>query len=234
MSIKGYNKTIICLANTRRHQGSCISGLEYSDGHFGKWIRPVSQRQSREISDRDQKMKDGTYPKIGDIITIPMLEPLPYYYQTENHLIDTEYYWERVGSVTWDTIANLVEEPNGPLWLNSFRSYNGINDRVPESLAKELDRSLYLIRPETCQIQVLVEGAEFNASKQRVRVYFRCSGFNYKLIITDRQVEDIYRAKGNGRYKIEKAVLSISLGEVYKEYAYKLAALITPEMFNEI
>jgi hypothetical protein len=46
-------------------------------------------------------------------------------------------------------------------------------------------------------------------------------------------VEKAYLACEDGIYPVDDAILCVSLGEVYKGYAYKLvAALITPDMGN--
>lgn len=89
-----YTKSIACLANPRKPpSGRCIAGREMTPSGFGAWIRPVSTRSTQEISDQERRYKDGRYPRVLDIISIEMKQPVPHLHQQENHLIDDGYYW---------------------------------------------------------------------------------------------------------------------------------------------
>jgi hypothetical protein len=88
-----YTKTIICLANSRKITGRCVAGKVTDGETIGEWIRPVSARQTGELSEEDRRFQNGTDPGLFDIVRIPMIEPRPNGFQTENHLIDDGYYW---------------------------------------------------------------------------------------------------------------------------------------------
>lgn len=87
-----YTKTILCLANSRKLSGRCIAGKEKLRRGYGEWIRPVSARPSEEISEEERRYENGQSAQILDVISVPMREPRPGAHQTENHLIDDDYY----------------------------------------------------------------------------------------------------------------------------------------------
>lgn len=224
-----YTKTILCLANSRKTSGRCIAGKEITDRGFGPWIRPVSARQLEEISEEERRYENGAGPKLLDVIRVPMIQPHPKTYQSENHLIDAGYYWAKVRQGTWTDALTAVDVVTGPLWQNLSSSYNGTNDRVPENVAVTLTGSLYLIKPNGLKIHVATEGADFGQPKRKVRGSFSFNGAQYKLAITDPVIERQYLQGENGVYLINEALVCISLGELWEGYAYKLiAAVITP------
>src|SRR5215469_11888402 len=96
-----YRKTILCLANSRKISGRCVAGKEIENEQIGGWVRPVSGRPNAELSEYDRRYENGTDPKILDIVRIPMIEPRPHAFQTENHLIDENVYWTLVGRGGW-------------------------------------------------------------------------------------------------------------------------------------
>lgn len=143
-----------------------MAGLEIGGDRIGGWIRPVSSRHSEEISLADRRFEDGSDPTLLDIIEIPLLEPRPRGCQTENHLIDDESYWVKVGEFSSLRLAGLCKVPN-PLWVNGFSSYNGLNDRIPENQSDSLGSSLVLVEPKD-----LVIAVEQGLKKRQVRANF--------------------------------------------------------------
>jgi len=90
--------------------GRCIAGREVPDGAtIGPWIRPVSEREHAEISEKERRFENGQFPAVLDIVRIPMKKPLPLAFQTENHLIDDAYYWTPVRTVSWAEARKAVD-----------------------------------------------------------------------------------------------------------------------------
>lgn len=88
-----YWKKIVCLSNSRKKSGRCVAGKEITEGQIGQWIRPVSARASREVPILDQRYEDGTDAQLLDMVDILFEKAIPNGHQSENHLIDTSYYW---------------------------------------------------------------------------------------------------------------------------------------------
>lgn len=235
MSNPKYVKTIVCLANSRKPpSGRCIAGREVASGGFGPWIRPVSNRPTREVSEEERRYQDGSDPSVLDVITIPMSQPDPHLHQTENHVIDDGYYWQCQRRLSWRELQKAVEDPAGPLWLNGHSSSYGCNDRVPEAHLHALSRSLYLVQPETVRLVVASEGGTFGPPRRRVRASFELCRYTYQLVVTDPVIERTYLAKQDGNFGVPEALLCVSLGEAFYGYAYKLvAAVITPHRVRQ-
>lgn len=160
-------------------------------------------------------MRPPLKPHIFDVIEIPMIAAVPRVHQTENHMIDPEFYWTKVGAITWGDLAGLVETPSS-LWRNGDSTYYGTNDRINQTLASPSSNSLFLIEPETTNVQVQTEGGMFGPAKRRVRADFRYNGTVYNFIVSDPVAEQGFLARANGVYPMNNIYLCISLTKVYE------------------
>jgi hypothetical protein len=133
----GSLKRLVCLANSRKLSGHGIAGKEKIAKIVGEWVRPVSSRPSQEVSESERQYRDGTDPRVLDVIDVPLLEHQPKSYQVENWLLDPKSYWVRTDRLSWRELRSFVDDPP-ILWLNSSSSYNGLNDRVGLSDSKKL------------------------------------------------------------------------------------------------
>jgi len=225
-----YEKTIICLANSRKPpSGRCVAGKEIDGDGYGQWIRPVSDRSGQEISEEERRFESGKKAQVLDVMTVPMIEPRPTRHQTENHLIDEEH-WTKLSVANWDAVQKAVDTVKGPLWINGHSTYHGENDKVPENLVRDLKSSLMLIRVPGLRIKVSVEsGFEGRPGRRRVRAVFRHSGHDYSIVVTDPEIEDQYYAKENGQYELRDAIVCLSLTELIYGHAFKLVAAVFTE-----
>ena len=218
-------KRIVCLANSRKLHGRCVAGREWTDGRAGQWVRPVSDREHQEVSEYERQYEDGSDPRVLDIIDVPVLDAKPEKYQTENWLLDPEYYWEKVGRLSWFDLPVLVD-PVAPLWLDGHSTYHGLNDRIPLDVADSIGDSLKLIHVDKLDLSVFKPGEAFGNMKRRVQGRFKHAGNRYCLWITDPVYERQYLAKLDGDYQIGECFLMVSLGESYGGACYKLIASI--------
>lgn len=218
---------IVCLANSRKQSGRCVAGKELSQNGFGRWIRPVSDRPTREVLLSECRYLSGENPKLLDIVDVPLLERMPEGHQQENFRFEPNAYWEKRGRLDWHDLLKGVDELRQGLWIDGFSSFHGLNDRVPEAQLASLGSSLYLLHPEVLLVSVRTEqGYENRSAKRRVRVFFRLGNSEYCLVLTD-PVEERHYLRGPDReVEVRNALLCVSLGELYHGYAYKLVAAI--------
>lgn len=220
-----YSKTIVCLANSRKTSGRCIAGKEVLDDGYGEWIRPISLRDTSEISEEERRYDNGDDSKILDIIEIQFIKHSPYGHQTENHKIDSNYYWVKKGEFLWADLSQIVENPPD-LWGTGFSSYSGANDRIPIDQALGYDYSLTLIKLKSLDVRVDQEGAQFGNPKRYVRAQFYYNEQYYGIVVTDPIAERAFFSKPNGRYSVDDVYLCVSLGNEYDGYYYKFIAAI--------
>ena len=221
-------KRIVCLANSRKLAGRCIAGREWDGAHPGDWIRPVSKRPGQEVSEYERQYEDGSDPKVLDVIDVPVVERVERdeeNWQSENWLLDEEWYWRKVGTYAWFDLPALVDAPK-PLWRDGFDTYHGRNDRVPLEEMGRFQNSLCLIEVPELTLVVFAPGEAFGNRKRRVQGRFGHAGRRYALWVTDPVCERRYLAKLDGEYRRDRCFLTISMGERYEGHCYKLIAAV--------
>lgn len=225
-----YTKTIVCFANSRKTAGRCIAGKEWHNGKPGEWVRPVSNRPTHEVSEKERRYESGHEPQPLDIIKVPCECHHPLTHQYENHVIDPGYYWANQGRLAWQDIQDWLDNPN-TLWGLEEGSYAGLSNRV--CIGQEEGTSLYLVAVERLRLLVGRKAPEYPDSKRAVRGEFVYHGAAYRMDVTDPVIERNYLTKADGQYDILRPVLCVSLGDPYQGYFYKLvAAVLYPERFT--
>ena len=220
------DRRIVCLANSRKLAGRCIAGREWrGDREVGSWIRPVSDRKGQEVSWDERRYEDGRDPQPLDIVDVPVVGRRPEDFQAENWLLDPQRYWRKRGTYPPLDLPALVDPPQ-PLWIDGHSTYNGTNDRIPLEAARALSSSLRLVRVERLELAVFSPGEAFGNSKRRVQGRFSHAGAEYRLWVTDPAYERAWLAKLDGVYDVGACYLTISLGERYGGFCYKLVAAV--------
>lgn len=230
-----YERTIICLANSRKPpSGRCIAGKELGGARIGQWLRPVSSRLSREVSEEERRYETGEKAQLLDIVTVPLNSHSPLGHQAENHILADDYYWIKKGMATLDQVNALIDPYDTNFWVQAESTYHGLNDKVSEQVAAGIVSSLKLIAATNLQIRVLIEeGFEGRQSRRRVRAQFGYYNQTYRLSVTDPEIEDHYLRQAEGVYPIGNATLCISLAEPWNGYAFRVvASVITPSRFG--
>lgn len=217
-------KRIVCLANSRKLSGRCIAGKEPKTG---RWVRPVSDREHEEVSERERQYENGRDPRLLDIIDVPLLRAKPNRHQPENWLLHPDYYWVHMRRAEVSDLDQLTDRPS-VLWVNGSSTVDGQNDRVAVDHSGLGTESLYLIGLDSLLVHVLAPGAAFGSRRRKVKGELQYRGVNYRLTVTDPEVERTYLAKPDGRYVIGPCFVTVSLGEPHEGYCYKLIAAVIP------
>lgn len=219
----GETKRLICLANSRKLSGRCIAGIENIGTKEQRWIRPVSSSVTGEIPEHDCVYSMADPIRVLDVIDVNLLEPSPKNYQSENWAIAHERPWLYRGRADLvDLISGITTIPN--LWPDGESSGKGINDRVSESAIDHVSDSLRLIRVDSIELEVITY--DNVKSVPNVRAHFRYGQNDYALRVTDPVCERSFQGKPSGRYEVGPAFMTISLGEPFGGYVYKLIAAI--------
>ena len=225
------SKCIVCLANSRKSSGRCVAGREWFGERAGDWIRPVSERKSRAVSEYERRYEDGSDPSVLDIINVPIVGKLTEdgqteKWQTENWLLDANRKWSKAGVYSMSDLPDLVD-PVESLWVDFCHTYNGKHDKVPLDRMAEVSNSLRLIEVDELGLRVFAPGEAFGNRKRRVQGHFRHSGLDYALRVTDPGCEERYLAKPDGRYRLRRCFLTISLSEPFVDgFCHKLIAAV--------
>ena len=224
-----YQKTIVCVANSTKNLGRCIAGIEFNNNQFGGWIRPVSDRDGRAISEDDRRFENGKKCSVLDIVIVPLDRHEPFLHQSENHVINEDYYWEKVGEMPAADLIPAVQNFKKPMWPHCGSTQYGYNDKIHKDQLKNIHTSLALIQPEVAAIVVSTDpGFKGAPGRVAVRADFICGGQKNLLKITDPEVVSKYMGKGEGKYPIKKPLLTVSLAEPWSKqpYAFKIVASV--------
>ena len=208
-------KEIVVFANSVKHKSSCIAG-KYINSQ--KWVRPVYDNDGAEIPVNQTKILNQKTNKIWDLkvlqkIKIDISHSAPLKHQPENWVIN-ENQWTDHYKISLDDISNYLDYPES-LWGNgNCVSYHDINENKIT-----MDSSLYLIKVENIKLYIVEK-----EGKKKGRASFIYNEIKYDLAVTGREFFPIIG--NNNKFLLEKAILCISLGEVYRDYCYKLVASI--------
>jgi len=162
---------IICLANSYKHNGRCIAGIDET----GRWVRPVSWNKKRAI-DKENRIIDGVEPKVLDVLEIPLHAHGPFEgCQPENKLLKAGQ-WRRTGHINPEDLLEYCKD-------DSVVLHNYL-DHVRASCFRMIPtygwKSLQLIRNKN----VVFERDEKNKAKWRANI-INSKGVDLSLRVTD-------------------------------------------------
>jgi hypothetical protein len=230
---------ILCLANSRKHNGRCVAGLR-TDG--GGWIRPVGKNDLKVLMERHYQYGDGDEAMPLDLIRLAVDTPLPVPHHPED--------WQIAGK-RWELLARpappdlavpLLREhlERGPELLGCTRAAVP----VAEFCQRPAAASLTLVWAKNLCWSISRVG---EYQRRRTRVKFTVSGRNgaadYDLALTDPEWEhrlsslpvgDHPQEAAPGIAATDRVLLTVSLSEplggqpVRNEdgLCYKLAAAV--------
>lgn len=219
-------KRIVILANSYKGGGGrrCVAGRELHIDRIGGWIRPDADATGA-VPVWDRTYEDGSEPALGDVVLISLVQPMRRKdHQRENWKLDTDVRWERITTVGWRELVQL-DEGVAKLWADrgAGDTKHGQNNRVRSSQAAQFDSSLRLIRVPRLRISVVDPGDQRD---RRVDGEFRFADLDYRLSITDPTLLDRFSGHSAGNYDLGECLLTISLGEAYAGFCYKLIASV--------
>jgi hypothetical protein len=186
---------IICLANSYKHGGRCIAGI---DQDTGKWIRPVPDSKNGAVTSA-MRLINGKEPQVLDIIEIPLEDFGPDEgCQSENRLLKSGK-WKKVGRITAKDLLRYCEDDN--IILHNRQEY--VLPAFFTKLPRDKWRSLQLVHSANVSFK------PDRYKQNQWRVVFRYEKGNVlDLKLTDPIVSDRLRRQE----KISKScILTVSL-----------------------
>lgn len=142
-------KEVVILTMSSKHKKYCVAGL---DTNTGRWFRFVSNDGASHgaLSGRDVIYKDKTYCQPLDVVRITVLKELPIEYQPENVLIDSEYYWEKIGQLDVKALLKAFPSETPSTILGNIDPYAREVEmrRIGHSLVRIEVAELHVTHPE--------------------------------------------------------------------------------------
>ena len=214
-------KYFICLANSYKHGGRCIAGIEVvpqSDGSLGivrhddgrpRWIRPVSMSANGEIPNHLAESF-----KIFSLVKLTDVEPCPDNAHTEDvHCTRMEICPFEL-SPTKDFLNQLIDTQHQAVFY--FRGKS-----IPTTIIDRLDYSLMLIHPDNACAY-----CDEERENSKYRMKFTYNGSNYDFPITDPVFLEQFKKSPDSYADLDGAYLVLSLGIAFEGFHYKLVATV--------
>jgi hypothetical protein len=213
-------KTIVCLANSYKHGGRCIAGV---DIHDGQWIRLHGNSPDGALCACEYALDDGTEPRLLDVIEVELHYAIP----SDSHPED----WQIAGT-KWRLVARSATEGQWAELTGEKTKSKGIisdhRDRIAiwELKYKPLKASLCLICPSEIYWWIRED-----KGKRKYRALFHYNYVTYDFALTDPHWLDQLKLLPDGIYPhstfagtATETWLTISLSEPYFNFHYKLVA----------
>lgn len=219
----------LCLANSEKHRGRCVAGVRLDTGG---WIRPVQTRDGGAIHQSQYTTESGEEVQPLDSVRLHLRRPSPKYHQPENWVISKD--------TSWELLETELQKPQS-IALNAALQRSGEIFRTTENRIAKAElretfstQSLTLIQPQ--DIEFYVNKRDKRSNQPRIR--FNFDGHDYDFPITDPNWRNQVSGEQPGVLPTaddinggQSLLLTISLGEAYEGWCYKIvAALLTVDM----
>jgi ATP-dependent DNA helicase RecQ len=196
-------KTIICLANSRKHGERCIAGI---DVETGRWVRPVSGLDDGRVP-RARQIINGKDVKLLDLIRVPLAETGPDFgFESENLSLLTGS-WSLAGAVTPQDLRQHCSKAEQILHNDDAH----VSLTTLCSLPKEERRTLQLV--ETTRFSVENTGPSGGGGHKWEGSILTTGGARLTAKITD----PVYVEKlESGHRPADRCLVTVSLGMPYR------------------
>ncbi len=215
------DKHFICLANSYKHGGRCIAGIEVvpqSDGSLTivrhddsrpRWIRPVSMSANGEIPNHLAESF-----KIFSLVKLTEVEPCPHKAHTEDvHCSRMEISpFELLPTKAF--LNQLLDTQHQAVFY-----YRG--KAIPATIIDRLDYSLMLIQPENVSAY-----CDEERKNSKYRMKFTYSDSNYDFPITDPVFLEQFKKNPEKYDDLDGVYLVLSLGLEFEGFHFKLVATV--------
>lgn len=215
------DKYFICLANSYKHGGRCIAGVEVvpqSDGSLDivrhddgrpRWIRPVSMSANGEIPNHLAEVF-----KIFSLVKLSDVEPCPDKAHSEDvHCSRMEICPSELSPNT-DFLDQLIDARHQAIFY-----YRG--KAIPAKMIDRLDYSLMLIHPEQACAY-----CDEERENSKYRMKFTYYGTNYNFPITDPVFLEQFKKSPDNYSDLNGVYLVLSLGLEFEGFHFKLVATV--------
>ncbi|HAT1558690.1 hypothetical protein HV213_19500 [Klebsiella sp. RHBSTW-00484] len=207
---------IIILAASVKRQNYCVAGKKWHQNQDNIWLRPVGNSLpdgNDALTSKEIQYHSNRIPSTLDVVDIQFLRYANHNIQSENHLIDTAFKWDKKGTYPVEKLSEIVDNPE-TLWFVNREGTNsrmGINDCFPTQYLAGPTNSLYLILINELIIHLTHEEDFYGKNRKRYRGSFNYKGVNYKLSITDPNIYSQYGQSQDGDYNYGKCYATISM-----------------------
>jgi len=225
-----YSREIVILANSRKHSGSCIAGIDLKSG---KWVRPINNPSRNrtdptafKAADFIKLCGDSFGPQLLDCYSIKFSKKIPSINQPENELIEREE-WRFSKRLSLKSLEDLIS-PDPCEWMCNPKS---ISKKEMES--NPVSSSLTLLHLNEADNEPKIYCTEANGYPQ-TRLEFTYEDVAFNLSLTDHTYY-ILREKHSDEEMLKDFYVSVGIGELYSRTScyHKLAVGFMPVLGDE-